>query len=342
MKKIAKTKLEELWGRLAVDRDLFLPVQKDSVVSFARWQEGDPVNLEAVNSLLPPKDLLFPQSEKIFSYTRRNGELSFEEAPGGSPQVVFGIRPCDVRSIELLDPVFLKEPEDTIYKNRREQTLLVSIGCLEPDTTCFCTAFGIQPMDAPGADLMLYDIGTAYLVSPQTEKGEKLAEEMGDLLEEAAPGEGEGLKAREEAAAAAQDHGVELQGVYEKLNHMFDDCIWDQFYRRCLACGTCTYLCPTCHCFDIQDDGSQEKGQRIRCWDSCMYEDYTHMGHGHNPRPSRRERVRNRFMHKLNYFPKDNPGSYHCVGCGRCVQKCPVNLDIMQVIKEVGGEGHGS
>jgi sulfhydrogenase subunit beta (sulfur reductase) len=344
MKKIAKVKLEELWGRLAAEQDLFLPVQMDSVVNFALWKEGARVNLEAVNSLLPPKDLLFPQSEKIFSYRRRDGELTFEEAAAGGPQVVFGIRPCDVRSIELLDPVFLKEPVDTFYKNRREQTTLVSIGCLKPDTTCFCTAFGIQPLDARGADMMLYDMGTAYLVSSRTEKGEKLEEEMGDLLEEAAGAELEGLKQQEEAAASAQEHGVNLEGVSEKLNDMFDHCLWDQFYRRCLGCGTCTYLCPTCHCFDIQDDGSLERGLRFRCWDSCMYEDYTLMGHGHNPRPGRRERVRNRFMHKLNYFPKEHDGLYHCVGCGRCVAKCPVNLDIMQVIKEVskvaGGEGH--
>ena len=349
MKKIAKSKLEELWGRLAAGRDLFLPVEQDSVVNFALWQEGSRVNLAAVNSLLPPKDLLFPQSEKIFSYTRKDGELSFQEAQGGGSQVVFGIRPCDVRSVELLDPVFFKEPEDAFYKKRREQTTLVSIGCLKPDTTCFCTAFGIQPLDARGADMMLYDMGTAYLVSPRTDKGEKLAEEMGDLLEDASAAEEEGLKQQQEVAATNSEdlnRGVEVEGVFEKLNDMFDHCIWDKFYRRCLGCGTCTYLCPTCHCFDIQDDGSLEQGLRFRCWDSCMYEDYTHMGHGHNPRPSRRERVRNRFMHKLNYFPKDHEGAYHCVGCGRCVRKCPVNLDIMQVIKEVskevGGEGHGS
>ena len=342
MKKIAKSKLIELWPRLAANADLFVPVQSDSVVNFAFWQDGVEVNLEALNSLLPPKDLFFPQSEKIFSYKRKDGELNFSEAVYEGSQVVFGMRPCDVRSMELLDKVFLKEPQDEFYKKRREHTTIVSIGCLHPDPTCFCTAFGIQPMDAPAADMMLYDMGPAYLVSCYTEKGEKLAKEMEGLLEDVAAAEEEGLQAQAEAAASAQKHGLQLDGVAEKLDDMFDHCIWDQFYRRCLGCGTCTYLCPTCHCFDIQDDGSAEGGVRFRCWDSCMYEDYTHMGHGHNPRPTRRERVRNRFMHKLNYFPKDHDGVYHCVGCGRCVRKCPVNLDIMQVIKEVGGEEHGS
>ncbi len=343
MKKIAKDKLTELWPRLAEGADLFVPVQDDSVVNFGIWQEGAEVNLNAVNSLLPPKDLFFPQSENIFSFKREEGKLEFDGASYDGSQVVFGIRPCDVRSIELLDKVFLsKEPVDTFYKDRRDNTTLVSVGCLKPDTTCFCTAFNIQPTESTGADLMLYDVGTSFLVAPQSEKGEKLADKMGDLLEEAVVAEEDNLKQQKEVAASAQDHNLELDGIAKKLDDMFEDKVWDKFYRRCLGCGTCTYLCPTCHCFDIQDDGSMDAGVRFRCWDSCMYKEYTAMGHGHNPRPTRKERVRNRFMHKLNYYPNSFEGVYGCVGCGRCVRKCPVSLDIMQVIKEVGGAAHDS
>ena len=118
----------------------------------------------------------------------------------------------------------------------------------------------------------------------------------------------------------------------------FDSPLWEQLYSPCLACGTCTFVCPTCQCYDIKDYDTGNGVQRYRCWDSCMYSDFTMMAHGNN-RNSQMQRFRQRFMHKLAYYPANNEGMFSCVGCGRCVDKCPSHLNIVKVIKAFEKEG---
>ncbi len=346
MKKIVKDKLPSLWEQLSSQATLFLPVEQDGVVNFAPWEEGDSVNLEALNTVVPPKNVVFPQTETYMRFKVENDKLHIEPFEQNGPYVLFGARPCDVAGITLLDKVFLQEPEDGLYSRRRREGTVISVACNEPDAACFCTSFELEPGMAPGADIMVWDMGDYLLWKAQSEKGEKLTGSVENLLQEAAEEEQKAameLKERVTAkeAAAAQEMGWDPSGVKETLKDMFDSDIWEQFFRRCLGCGICTYICPTCHCFDIQDYSKDQEGGRFRCWDSCMFADFTLMGSGENPRPTRKERVRQRFMHKLCYYPS-NFGLYACVGCGRCVRKCPVNLDIAQVIKEVGGVKSGS
>ena len=124
----------------------------------------------------------------------------------------------------------------------------------------------------------------------------------------------------------------------EKLMEHFADPKWKELYKACLGCGTCTFVCPTCQCYDIRDFDTGHGIQRFRCWDSCMYSDFTMMAHGNN-RTSQMQRFRQRFMHKLAYFPANNDGMFSCVGCGRCVDKCPSHLNIVKVIKAFEKEG---
>ena len=124
----------------------------------------------------------------------------------------------------------------------------------------------------------------------------------------------------------------------EALEERFDSPIWETLYKPCLACGTCTFVCPTCQCYDIKDYDTGHGVQRYRCWDSCMYSDFTMMAHGNN-RTSQLQRFRQRFMHKLVYYPANNNGMYSCVGCGRCVEKCPSSLNIVKVIKAFEKQG---
>ena len=135
--------------------------------------------------------------------------------------------------------------------------------------------------------------------------------------------------------------GLSLEGwgsevVDEKFDERFNSPVWNDLYKPCLACGTCTFVCPTCQCYDIKDYDTGHGVERYRCWDSCMYSDFTMMAHGNN-RNSQMQRFRQRFMHKLVYFPDNNDGMYSCVGCGRCVEKCPQSLNIVKVIKRMGG-----
>lgn len=341
MKKLAKEKLPELWSQLAAQGRLFLPVEEDGVVRFAPWREGAAVNLESLNSVVPPKHLFFPQTDPYFRFQVNRGLKIVPIEEDDKEQVLFAVRPCDVRSFELLDKVFMDDPVDSLYNKRREKTTVVALGCKEPDQTCFCTAFGLEPGAAPGADLLLTDVGDGFVVEGQSKKGERLLDRIGGLMSEASPEDVNKANNQKSKAASSQKHGLSVEGICEALDGKFEDPVWEKFYHRCLGCGICTYLCPTCHCFDVQDFSRGFEGHRFRCWDSCMFGDFTLMASGENPRPTQKERVRNRFLHKLNYFPR-NFGDYACVGCGRCVRKCPVNLDIMQVIKEIGGVASGS
>ncbi|HHX87173.1 MAG TPA: 4Fe-4S ferredoxin [Firmicutes bacterium] len=331
---IAKEKLPQLWGFLASCGPLYLPVNEGTSVTFRAWEQGDEVDLEAVNSTSSPKGIFLPPWETYLQFSRTGKELTL--APAGpdipeEPATAFGLRPCDVQAIQLLDLAFEKtEPADQLYCRRRERATIVALACSQPDPFCFCRAFGIDPAEAPGADVLSWQQGEQLYMEARSSKGERWLESAGELLQE---GNGEQKPAPVETA----DFSLNLDGLPEKLSTRFEDPVWDQIYRSCLGCGACTYICPTCYCFDVQDYGHREQGERFRCWDSCQFSQYTLTAGGNNPRPTRKERVRNRFLHKLQYFP-ENYQKFACVGCGRCLRSCPVNLDIVKVIRDLGGE----
>lgn len=324
---LAKQNLAPLLESMANGRDVFVPAVVDGVAKFARYGEGVEPAFDLVNTTMPPKDLLFPQTQKMYHYdVDANGSYHIYEYDESCEQVVFGIRPCDMRSIVCLDEVFLtKGFVDEFYANAREKLLCVSIGCAQAAETCFCGSMGIDPQLAPNADIMLQDCGDAFNVIAQTEKGEAEVARWESYLEQ---GEAQPV-------ACDQSLKVSMDGVVDKLEGMYEHPIWENLSIKCLNCGTCTYVCPTCHCFDISQENRRKDGVRFRCWDSCMFSEYTAMAGGHNPRPEKLERVRNRFMHKLNFFER-RYGMSLCVGCGRCVEKCPVALDITRLIDEIG------
>ncbi len=333
MKKlIARDKLPELWEALAARGPLYLPVQEGPVVSFKTWEEGAEANLEATATAVSPKDVFLPREETFLQYKSDGTKLELIPLEDIDPVTVFGIHPCDLRAVEMLDKVYLEQdPPDTLYKKRRENTTVVALSCDRPDPFCFCNEFDVDPADAPGADVMAYLRNGNVLLEARNDKGRALLEQAGDLLQD---GSAESVEKKEVKTA---DFGLNLEGLPENLKERFEDPAWDELYKSCLGCGVCTYVCPTCYCFDVEDFGHEREGQRFRCWDSCMYGHFTEMAGGHNPRAGRRERVRQRFMHKLRYYP-ETFGEIACVGCGRCLRSCPVNLDIVQAIKALGGE----
>lgn len=326
MKSLNKANLMQFLEALNSKRKVYVPVEKDGVSQFAPWdKEAEPV-LEG-NTLLPPKGLFFPQTEELYEYQANKQEGNLKDiSTAPEPFVVFGIRPCDVHSLKTLDDVFLtKGYEDAYYKQKREQGLIIALGCTEPGETCFCDSWGINPARAPLADIMMMESGDSFLLAPQSEAGEKL---LADLAGQLADGSGELPEGKPCSLK------VKTEGLMEHLQPKFEHQVWDEICRKCINCGTCTYLCPTCHCFDILNRNRGNCGVKYRCYDSCMYPEYTLMAGGHNPRPTKKERVRQRFLHKLQYIP-ERYEEVGCVGCGRCIQKCPVNLDISRVINQL-------
>ncbi|MBQ9030268.1 MAG: 4Fe-4S dicluster domain-containing protein [Parasporobacterium sp.] len=296
---------------------------------FLPYREDLEVELEGPNTVKPPKDILFPNVEKLYQY-KAAGEDSYirETLPEETPKILFGIRPCDMRSIKSMDKVFFtKNYVDSYYARRREYVTIVAIGCTETDRTCFCDSMGIDPNTAPGADVMMNRIEgeEAYLLHAQTEKGEALLKNLESL-----EGPSENVK------AIRTDCTLKIRKIPDldrKLAEMFEHPIWDKVTKGCIGCGTCTFVCPTCYCFDIDNENYGTEGCKYRCWDSCMFSDYTRMAGGANPRPTKKERLRNRYMHKLSYF-NERYGETLCVGCGRCIANCPSHLDISEFIEK--------
>lgn len=326
MKTILKTKLPEVFEQFAKEYKVLVPAKLEGVSKFAPYHKDMELALEE-NVVMPPKDIFFPQTEKMYKFKAKNQSLEIEEIPQEEGlQVIFGIRSCDLKSIECLDQVFLtKGYIDPYYQDKRDRSILIGLSCVQPMESCFCQSMGIDPQKGVGADIQAYDLGEKIGFEANTERGQALLTKISGMLTE-----------EKVAIPPVGDFNLapDVEGVPEKLKDMFDHPIWDDISRKCLNCSTCAYICPTCHCFDIASEVRGEDGTKIRCWDCCMFDEYTKMAGGHQPRPGKKERVRNRFLHKLRYFP-ERYNMLLCTGCGRCVVKCPVNLDITAVIKKI-------
>ncbi|MGM9551318.1 MAG: 4Fe-4S dicluster domain-containing protein [Clostridia bacterium] len=342
MYKINKENLSALFSLIADTQELYVPCNINGSVNFAAWDESVTVDLDTLKTVKSPKDAFFPQSETLYTCKREGKKLNITPEERQSKDfVVFGMKSCDVKGLEVLDKVFLVDPVDSYYKARREHGTIVALACHEPEESCFCNVFGVDA-SAPAADVQAYMIDGELYWSPVTDKGNALTDLVKSLLTDA-----DDKKVEEEKASIKSiverlpysNLSLDGWGSDAVLLDKFNSPIWEELYKPCLACGTCTFVCPTCQCYDIKDYNTGDGVQRYRCWDSCMYSDFTMMAHGNN-RTSQMQRYRQRFMHKLVYYPQNNDGMFSCVGCGRCVDKCPSGLNIVKVIKafEKGGK----
>jgi len=309
---------------------------------FRALSSAEEMSLEKVNTRLSVKGAFFPQRETLMSFEAG----AIVDAPAHDrPLVIFGVRPCDAKSLLFMDKVFAGQAsapgnvthEDPYYLQRRKGSVVIALACDEPCGSCFCTSVGGHPYGTDGADILASRTGALgidpLLLEAVTGKGRAFMAEHAALF---APAGADAPAAREAraAAAAAIMPILDFSGVKEKAEASFESPVWDRIARICLGCGVCTYVCPTCHCFDITDETVGSRGIRIRTWDACQYPLYTMHASGHNPRPAKRARMRQRIMHKYSYTV-DTAGMVSCTGCGRCVRHCPVNLDIRQMLAAV-------
>ncbi len=339
MLKIAKERVNELYNKIAEGMPLVLPIKKAGQVNYGVYETGVETSVETLKTVKSPKDLFFPQSENMMKFKTEGKNVEIIDVRDEkAPFVLFGVRACDFKAIDVLDKVFLAEPVDTYYQARREASVIVTMACSKPEESCFCSVFGIDAT-APVGDVTTWMDSDNLYWQANTDKGEKLTAIVKDLF--ANGGENE-VKAQQQATKAVMEQlpfaNLDLSRFKpENLNELFNEKEWEEMSEACLGCGTCTFVCPTCQCFDIRDFKTNEGVIRYRCWDSCMYSDFTLMAHG-NSRTTQMQRFRQRFMHKLVYYPSQNDGTYSCVGCGRCVNKCPQHLNIVKVIKTLGGK----
>ena len=343
MKKIKASGLDRLFAAISETKELYLPVRGEKDVSYKLWSEGTEYAADALNTVKSPKDLFFPQSENLYAMKTTEGGRKIDlvdNSYGGRDFVVFGVRACDAASFGILDRVFLSNPVDAYYKARREKGVVVTVACREPETSCFCHTFGIDPAE-PAGDVSCIFAGDSLYLDAKTEKGAALLDSLG-VLEDAADADLDVVEAEKTVArdnlAKTPLYDLTTEGFGAgKTMELFGSPKWAELSEACLGCGTCTFVCPTCQCYDIRDYDTGHGVQRYRCWDSCMFSEFTRMSAG-QPRLTQVERFRQSFMHKLVYYPENNEGVFSCVGCGRCVVKCPQHLNIVKVIKTLGKE----
>ncbi|MBI5871362.1 MAG: 4Fe-4S dicluster domain-containing protein [Actinobacteria bacterium] len=359
MKFISSEKIPGFLEALSARSTVWAPREltgSGGTVMFERWRPGDPIDLEHYSSL-SAKDVVLPRTEKLFGYTYAFGGSPFsgglgasgtavaasdsDQAPATSGEqivikpaepapstVLFGVRACDAKSIQVLDALFNNPGgegyNDPQYSARREGLTVITLACTTCDDACFCSSFENGASEKAGSDLILYPVDGGFLAEGVTGKG-------GELLSE--PFFEESELAPPPLAETAVIEGLER--LQEILPGLFDDLdFWERVSERCVSCGFCTYGCPTCHCFNIHDEmqGDRE-GERLRSWDACMFALYTQETSGHNPRPTLAHRYRNRINHKFSYYP-ENQGEILCTGCGRCIRGCPAALDIRDVLRD--------
>jgi len=331
-----KDKWIEVLDSLKDTYKIFVPVKDGDFHSFKSLDNGKRPDFDYQNTRLSPKSLVYPQSERMFEYSLDKNDpdanLLKESTKDYFPQAIVGIRPCDAHAFQIVRLNF-DNPEyrDTWWIQRFESTTLVGLGCNVPYSSCFCTSVRGGPFSEKGLDVLLYDIGNTYLAKAVTEKGEEFLKRA----EGGRQAHDSDLKDADNLAVSISDKltsNIHIDRLKENaVNSLFEAPFWDDVAFACLNCGTCTYLCPTCWCFDIQDEVTGKRGDRIRNWDSCMFPLFTLHGSGHNPRDKKVQRVRQRFMHKLKYYLDKYNNGVQCSGCGRCVRYCPVNIDIRQV-----------
>jgi len=251
-----------------------------------------------------------------------------------APTVIFGMLGCDAGSVTTFDPVYGGSKfKDIYYLKKRQATVLIVRACAEVLSTCFCNWVGGDPANTKNADVLATELSDGWLLQPVTERGEKA---LSSPLLKDAPASADGqATAIHDNARKALGEAPNLEGIDAALFTLFSDSgFWHKESASCLACGSCTYLCPTCHCFSITDETSAKNGVRLRSWDTCMASLYTLEASGHNPRSLKAARLRNRVGHKFAYFLRNNDGQISCCGCGRCIKSCPSSVDIRQIVKD--------
>ncbi|MBQ4256668.1 MAG: 4Fe-4S dicluster domain-containing protein [Oscillospiraceae bacterium] len=331
--------LDGFFAKIAAGRRLYLPVdQNDGTSAFAEWSEGTKMS-EKLNTLRSAKSFFFPQVTNLCDFNVKDKEIEVIDNRADSEDfAVFGVRGCDARAFTILDKVFLVDPIDSYYATRREHGVIITLACTMPEEHCFCNVFGIDAT-SPEGDVTTWKTDSYLYLNANTEKGEAFIAGIKDILEECAADEVEAQRAKTKEIMAKLPFANVSTEYFEKntLLDIFNSEKWEKLSEACIACGTCTFVCPTCQCYDIKDFDTGHGVKRYRTWDSCMYADFTKMAAA-NSRNSQMQRFRQRFMHKLVYFPDNNNGEFGCVGCGRCLTRCPISMNIVKVIKTFGEE----
>ena len=350
---IPKKRIKELLNYLREEYRLVAPIKEHEKLVFKEVKSVGDIVITDELPYKSPKEFLFPQLERMMSFDAA-GELKIEDQV--EKTIVFGVRPCDLEALKILKAVLAQGRfHDAWFVRRMENAIFIGMNCISEKPGCFCAERGINKRYTDACDVFFTDTGDYYTVQIITDAGRSLFNTfsfddfqfsqcfcMEGMTEECCKLDDESeLEAESKLKLKSESYDREnLLEINAEENIVFNQIDWDRIAERCMGCGICTYLCPTCHCFAFKDVKEKDLSVRYRVWDSCMYPKFTLHASGHNPRATKKERFRQRVMHKYMYIKK-NQGYTACTGCGRCVRSCPVGMNIKSVVSEIMGELDG-
>ena len=338
---IGKSSLNILLDRFLEEYNVFGPTQPGTNSSFDEIKSVKDLHLDYISTVLPPKKFFHPTREILFSFEIENGKITTNEIKKDDTIILLGVHPCDVHAILKLDKLFSEDINDTYYQSRRKNTVIVALNCIEPSEYSFCSSMGTGPFLNEGFDLLLTDIGTKYLIEIGTKIGNSLIEGLNLTPAKQADYNEKEKRLKLMEKKFKKDVNISWQSKIASMNLNHE--VWLDLGERggiagsfpCLSCGSCTFVCPTCYCYDIYDtmDLSMKSGKRIRELDSCQIFEYASVALDQNYRRDRKDRIRHWMMCKFGAAAGEMYSS--CVGCGRCIRICPSKIDITEVAKEL-------
>jgi len=330
---------ERLLGKWAQERPVYVPRYLSNSVHYQKFTPGaeNHIAYDGIRAVEPLKVFFFRPKERVAQYPSSSSR--FERVEPGV--IIVGAKSCDIRSAECLDETFMKgDTRDPLYVERRGNSVIVSCDCSFPAETCFCTLLGLKPYPEEGFDLNLSRISTGLVIEVGSEKGERLLSQDRETLPQASAEQVEardGIRATALSKAAEQNEEFRLDEPYQRIiETTLESPEWNKYVGRCKECAACLSVCPTCHCFLLYDQRANDEVERFRVWDFCYHRGYARMGGGANARPTGRDRFKNKYIKKFEFYASKF-GMYACTGCGRCIEACLANIDMRRVLRDLGG-----
>jgi formate hydrogenlyase subunit 6/NADH:ubiquinone oxidoreductase subunit I len=340
-----KAGLQKFYEEIIGKHETYAPVEKFGKYDFKRVSKLSECNPDSpIETTMSIKPLFFPKTAKVMKFHEDSSGTTVSETdedPLSGQRVILGVKHCDARSLQVLDKVYNWDYVDTDYQTRRLNTVIVSTRCDKAGNQCFCTSldYDVENSDAHDIRVINGSNGKIY-IQGITEKGESLLkassiQHPASSIQDPASGSAvEQISNHYNAFASSFRLKMDYKAVNERLQKLFDSPEFDSVSSNCIGCNTCAFICPTCHCFKISDEKIKDTGVRYKSYDSCNNGYFTLMAGGHNPRPVKYRRWRQRAMHKFVYY-KERFGENLCVGCGKCAISCPVNISIFDVVNQL-------
>jgi NAD(P)H-flavin reductase/heterodisulfide reductase subunit C len=315
--------------------EVYAPQEAEGQVMLLPYKEKQLV-LDYINFAFPVKEYILKQKEKLFNWEIDNGNIKVDTCVNlsNSKKIFFGVRACDAYGIAYMDKFFLEGQRDEVYERSRRHTYVAAVNCVKPGENCFCSSMGVGPFAQCGYDILLTPIENQYLIEVSSKKGEELIALCEGLFTNT---DEEVLNEKNKALDKVMEEfktKITADNIHKVLEENFNNLLWNQLSKDCVRCTGCTSMCPTCTCFNVvEENNSSCSGCRVRYWDSCQSDSFTRNAGEHNPR-NHVSRVKYRIYDKLKYI-EENFSMKGCTGCGRCINVCPANINIVSIINKL-------